>query len=146
MSKSYDLIVIGSGTAAMVATSRAAAAGWKVGVTDFRPFGGTCALRGCDPKKMLVTGAQVMDDIRRMATRGVVAPDARVVGKGVFENGHQSVALTSGAASDVYTLWITQPPPTRPFWPAMGRTFPRPLCCTAWVRPWEGLPACYQSQ
>ena len=63
MSKSYDLIVIGSGTAAMVATSRAAAAGWKVGVTDFRPFGGTCALRGCDPKKMLVTGAQVMDDI-----------------------------------------------------------------------------------
>ena len=78
MSKSYDLIVIGSGTAAMVASNRAAAAGWKVGVVDFRPFGGTCALRGCDPKKMLITGAQAIDDIRRMRTRGVVAPEARI--------------------------------------------------------------------
>ena len=29
----------------------------------------------------------------------------------VFENGAQSVTLTPGAASSVYTLWITQPPP-----------------------------------
>jgi glutathione reductase (NADPH) len=78
MAGSYDLIIIGSGTAAMVASNRASAAGRKVAVTDFRPFGGTCALRGCDPKKMLVTGAQVMDDIRRMRTRGVVAPEARM--------------------------------------------------------------------
>ncbi|HSH81298.1 MAG TPA: NAD(P)/FAD-dependent oxidoreductase [Herpetosiphonaceae bacterium] len=85
MSKSYDLIVIGSGTAAMVATNRAATAGWKVAVIDFRPFGGTCALRGCDPKKMLITGAQVMDDIRRMATRGVVAPDARIAWRDLME-------------------------------------------------------------
>nr|WP_015061137.1 NAD(P)/FAD-dependent oxidoreductase [Pseudomonas sp. K-62]BAM13973.1 hypothetical protein [Pseudomonas sp. K-62] len=78
MTKSYDLIIIGSGTAAMVASTRAAAAGWKVAVIDFRPFGGTCALRGCDPKKMLITGAQVMDDIRRMSTRGVIAPEAHI--------------------------------------------------------------------
>lgn len=85
MSKSYDLIVIGSGTAAMVATNRAAAAGWKVAVVDYRPFGGTCALRGCDPKKMLITGAQVMDDIRRMAKRGVVASDARIAWRELME-------------------------------------------------------------
>ncbi len=78
MTKSYDLIVIGSGTAAQVASHKAASAGWKVAVTDYRPFGGTCALRGCDPKKMLITGAQVMDDIWRMTGRGVVAPDARI--------------------------------------------------------------------
>lgn len=78
MPKAYDLIVIGSGTAAMVAANRVGAAGRKVAVVDYRPFGGTCALRGCDPKKMLITGAQLMDDIRRMRGRGVVAEGAHI--------------------------------------------------------------------
>ena len=60
MAKHYDLIIVGTGTAAMVAAMRARAGGWTVAVIDFRPFGGTCALRGCDPKKMLVTGAEVL--------------------------------------------------------------------------------------
>lgn len=50
----------------MVASQRTAAAGWKVAVIDFRPFGGTCALRGCDPKKMLIGGATAIDHVRRM--------------------------------------------------------------------------------
>ena len=54
----YDLIVIGTGTAAQVAASRIRKAGRSVAVIDHRPFGGTCALRGCDPKKMLVSGAE----------------------------------------------------------------------------------------
>ncbi|KUO49213.1 MAG: pyridine nucleotide-disulfide oxidoreductase [Sphingomonadales bacterium BRH_c42] len=78
MTKSYDLAIIGSGTAAMVAANRMAAAGKRVAVIDYRPFGGTCALRGCDPKKMLITGAQVMDDIRRMRGRGVAAEGAHI--------------------------------------------------------------------
>lgn len=67
----YDLIVIGSGTAAQVAVSRIRAAGWSVAVIDYRPFGGTCALRGCDPKKMLVSGEEAMDAVARMAGRGI---------------------------------------------------------------------------
>ena len=58
MSKTYDLIVIGSGTAATTVAKRVSAAGRSVAVTDFRPYGGTCALRGCDPKKMLIGGGQ----------------------------------------------------------------------------------------
>ncbi|MGE0232086.1 MAG: NAD(P)/FAD-dependent oxidoreductase [Flavobacteriaceae bacterium] len=85
MAKSYDLIVIGTGTAAMVASFRLASAGWKVAVMDYRPFGGTCALRGCDPKKMLITGAQVIDDIWRMTGRGVVAPGARIAWRELIE-------------------------------------------------------------
>ena len=85
MAKAYDLIVIGTGTAAMVASHRTASAGWKVAVIDYRPFGGTCALRGCDPKKMLITGAQVIDDIRRMGGRGVVAADARIAWRDLME-------------------------------------------------------------
>ena len=70
-SKSYDLAVIGSGTAAQVASTRVRAAGWSVAVIDHLPFGGTCALRGCDPKKMLISGAEAIDMARRMRGRGV---------------------------------------------------------------------------
>jgi glutathione reductase (NADPH) len=78
MTLAYDLFVIGSGTAATVASHRMAAAGWKVAVADYRPFGGTCALRGCDPKKVLVGAIQTIDDVRRMTGRGVVAPEAHI--------------------------------------------------------------------
>jgi glutathione reductase (NADPH) len=50
---------------------RCRAAGWTVAVIDSKPFGGTCALRGCDPKKMLVAGASVIDHARRMHGKGV---------------------------------------------------------------------------
>jgi glutathione reductase (NADPH) len=71
MAKRYDLVVIGTGTAAQVASNRVRASGWSVAVVDFRPFGGTCALRGCDPKKMLVSGVETVDMVRRMRGRGV---------------------------------------------------------------------------
>ncbi|HCY62214.1 MAG TPA: NAD(P)/FAD-dependent oxidoreductase [Oxalobacteraceae bacterium] len=71
MAKHYDLVVIGAGTAAMGVAMRVRAAGKQVAVIDYRPFGGTCALRGCDPKKMLVSGAASVDYARRMATHGV---------------------------------------------------------------------------
>jgi glutathione reductase (NADPH) len=67
----YDLIVIGTGTAAQTAAGRVRRAGRSVAVIDHRPFGGTCALRGCDPKKMLVSGAEAVDFARRMHKRGV---------------------------------------------------------------------------
>jgi glutathione reductase (NADPH) len=68
----YDVIVIGTGTAAQVVSSRVRRGGRSVAIIDHRPFGGTCALRGCDPKKMLVSGAEAADWARRMHRRGVV--------------------------------------------------------------------------
>src|SRR6266436_2432172 len=73
----YDLVVIGTGTAAQVASSRVRAAGWSVAVIDHLPFGGTCALRGCDPKKMLISGAEAVDLARRMRGRGI-AGDVKI--------------------------------------------------------------------
>ena len=73
----YDLIVIGTGTAAQVAAGRVRKAGHSVAVIDHRPFGGTCALRGCDPKKMLVTGVEAIDLAHRMHRHGV-AGDVRI--------------------------------------------------------------------
>ncbi len=67
-----DLVIIGTGTAAMVAAMRVRSAGWNVAVIDEKPFGGTCALRGCDPKKMLIAGTEVIDGFRRMQGNGVI--------------------------------------------------------------------------
>ncbi len=67
----FDLIVVGTGSAAGAVAHPCRAAGWSVAIIDSRPFGGTCANRGCDPKKVLIGGAQVVDWARRMHGRGV---------------------------------------------------------------------------
>ncbi len=47
----YDLVEIGTGTAAKKVALTCRRAGWSVAVIDHKPFGGTCPLRGCDPKR-----------------------------------------------------------------------------------------------
>ncbi len=71
MATHFDLIVIGSGSAAMTVATRCRAAGWQVAMADSRPFGGTCALRGCEPKKVLVAAAEAVDSGRRLEGKGV---------------------------------------------------------------------------
>ncbi|HVS77175.1 MAG TPA: NAD(P)/FAD-dependent oxidoreductase [Steroidobacteraceae bacterium] len=71
MGTRYDLIVVGSGVAASGVASRVRQAGRSVAVIDCRPLGGTCALRGCDPKKVLVSGAETVRAARRLDGRGV---------------------------------------------------------------------------
>jgi glutathione reductase (NADPH) len=69
--ETFDLLVIGSGSAAQAVASRCRKAGWTVAMIDKRPFGGTCALRGCDPKKVLVDAAAAVDAARRLSGKGV---------------------------------------------------------------------------
>jgi glutathione reductase (NADPH) len=71
MTQRFDLVCIGTGAAASTVASRCRAAGRTVAIIDKRPFGGTCALRGCDPKKVLVGAADVVDWARRMKGSGV---------------------------------------------------------------------------
>ncbi len=77
MPQAYDLVVVGTGVAAGVVASRVRKAGWSVAIIDCRPFGGTCQLRGCDPKKVLVGGAEAVDLVRRLHGHGV-AGDTRI--------------------------------------------------------------------
>jgi glutathione reductase (NADPH) len=78
MSRKFDLVAIGTGSAASAAASRCRRAGWQVAVVDSRPFGGTCALRGCDPKKVVVGAAEVADWARRMDGKGVRSGQLRI--------------------------------------------------------------------
>ena len=71
MSESYDLIVIGAGMAGVSAANKCASQGWKVAIVDALPYGGTCALRGCDPKKILRRGAEIIDSARLMRGKGI---------------------------------------------------------------------------
>ncbi len=69
--KKYDVFVIGSGMAGMTVANRCAASGLKVGITDELPYGGTCALRGCDPKKVIIGATEVRDFAERLKGKGI---------------------------------------------------------------------------
>ncbi|HZW65940.1 MAG TPA: NAD(P)/FAD-dependent oxidoreductase [Hanamia sp.] len=66
----FDVVVIGSGSGYNVAR-RCAAAGKKTAIIDYQPFGGTCALRGCDPKKVLVGIAHVLSLNEQLIGKGI---------------------------------------------------------------------------
>jgi glutathione reductase (NADPH) len=71
MNESYDLIVIGAGMAGVAAATKCATECWRVAIVDSLPYGGTCALRGCDPKKILRRGAEIIDSARLMRGKGI---------------------------------------------------------------------------
>lgn len=72
MQRAFDVVVIGSGSAGTSAAVAASKRGRSVAVIDELPFGGTCALRGCDPKKVLVAAASVVDSAQRLAEIGTL--------------------------------------------------------------------------
>ncbi|HEX2869516.1 MAG TPA: NAD(P)/FAD-dependent oxidoreductase [Ignavibacteriales bacterium] len=73
MKADFDLMIIGTGLAGEAAARRCSQAEWKVAITDELPYGGTCAQRGCDPKKVLVGAAYLVDWSRRMKGNGIVS-------------------------------------------------------------------------
>ncbi|MBT3551524.1 MAG: NAD(P)/FAD-dependent oxidoreductase [Rhodospirillaceae bacterium] len=63
MEQHYDVIVLGAGNAGFAPAGMAKEAGKSVLVIDGRDFGGTCALRGCVPKKVLVAAGDALNVI-----------------------------------------------------------------------------------
>ncbi|HTG39482.1 glutathione-disulfide reductase [Sphingomonas sp.] len=60
----YDLFVIGAGSGGTRAARVAAAYGARVAVAEEYRVGGTCVIRGCVPKKLLIYGAHFAEDLR----------------------------------------------------------------------------------
>jgi glutathione reductase (NADPH) len=60
---SYDLLVIGAGSGGVRAARVAAGYGARVAIVEEHRIGGTCVVRGCVPKKLLVYGAHFAEDL-----------------------------------------------------------------------------------
>ena len=70
----YDLFVIGAGSGGVRAARIAAAHGAKVAIAEEHKVGGTCVIRGCVPKKLLVYGAHFAEDLNDAAMFGWDVP------------------------------------------------------------------------
>ena len=60
----YDLFVIGGGSGGVRAARMAAQTGARVALAEEYRLGGTCVIRGCIPKKLLVYASQFAENIR----------------------------------------------------------------------------------
>lgn len=64
MTNEFDLIVIGGGSGGVRSARWSAAKGKNVAICEEDRYGGTCVLRGCIPKKMMVYGSHFADDMK----------------------------------------------------------------------------------
>ena len=73
----FDLFVIGAGSGGVRAARIAAATARKVAIAEEYRVGGTCVIRGCVPKKLLVYGAHFAEDLDDAAMFGWDVPQKR---------------------------------------------------------------------
>ncbi len=71
----YNLVVLGGGTAGLVAAVIAAGLGGKVALVEKGLLGGDCLNFGCVPSKTLLRSARAAAEVRNAARFGVRVPD-----------------------------------------------------------------------
>tara|TARA_Y100001968_G_scaffold194188_1_gene178128 strand:- start:255 stop:1643 length:1389 start_codon:yes stop_codon:yes gene_type:complete len=71
LENSFDLIVLGAGSGGLAAAKRAASYGARVAIVEGDRVGGTCVIRGCVPKKLLVYGSLYREHIESAKSFGV---------------------------------------------------------------------------
>lgn len=67
----FDVFVMGTGKSGKDVAHACADAGWKVAIADNREYGGVCANRGCDPKKVLVSFTKILKRAEQMKGLGI---------------------------------------------------------------------------
>src|SRR3546814_10004065 len=82
----FDLFVIGAGSGGVRASRVAAAHGAKVAVAEEYRVGGTCVIRGCVPKKLLIYGAHFAEDLKDARRFGWNVPDCDFEWKTLRDN------------------------------------------------------------
>lgn len=86
MAHDFDLITLGAGSGGVAASRRAALHGARVAIVEGDRVGGTCVLRGCVPKKLLMYAAQLGDGLQEARGYGWEVPAPR------FEMGRWAAA------------------------------------------------------
>ncbi len=74
----FDLFTIGAGSGGVAASRRAAAYGARVAIAEAVRIGGTCVLRGCVPKKLLIYGVHFAEELHDAAGYGWTIDGARL--------------------------------------------------------------------
>jgi len=87
----FDLIVIGAGSGGLAAAKRAASYGAKVAIVEGDRVGGTCVIRGCVPKKLLVYGSLYREQLEAAPSFGVEIKEARIDAGVLLANVRQEV-------------------------------------------------------
>ena len=75
MSQTYDLIVIGGGSAGLVAAGGAGILGAKVALIEKAKLGGDCLYTGCVPSKTLIRSARFASDMKQASDFGFSISD-----------------------------------------------------------------------
>jgi dihydrolipoamide dehydrogenase len=76
--RTFDAVVIGAGPGGYVAAIRLAQLGKKVALVEKESLGGVCINWGCIPSKALIAAANLVEDVRGAAERGILAESPRV--------------------------------------------------------------------
>ena len=96
----YDLLVIGAGSGGVRAARVAAGHGAKVAIAEEHRIGGTCVIRGCVPKKLLVYGAHFAEDLVDARRFGWHIEDTRFDWPTLRDNVLAEVTRLSGLYTD----------------------------------------------
>ena len=96
----YDLFVIGAGSGGVRAARVSSAHGAKVAIAEEPKVGGTCVIRGCVPKKLLVYGAHFAEDIADARRFGWEVPACTFNWPTLRDNVLAEVTRLEGAYTD----------------------------------------------
>ena len=99
----FDLFVIGAGSGGVRAARVSAAYGARVAIAEEHKVGGTCVIRGCVPKKLLVYGAHFAEDLDDAAMFGWDVPHKRFDWPTLRDNVLGEVGRLEGAYTDTLT-------------------------------------------
>ena len=99
----YDLFVIGAGSGGVRAARVAAGHGARVAIAEEHRVGGTCVIRGCVPKKLLVFGAHFAEDLDDAAMFGWDIPQKTFNWPVLRDNVLAEVTRIEGAYTDTLT-------------------------------------------
>lgn len=97
----YDLFVIGGGSGGVRASRVAAAHGARVAVAEEFRVGGTCVIRGCVPKKLLVYGAHFAEDLADARRFGWDVPQCAFDWKALRDNVLSEVTRLEGIYGEI---------------------------------------------
>ncbi len=139
MEDDYDLVVIGAGSGGVAAARRAAAHGARVAIIEADRVGGTCVIRGCVPKKLMMYAAGYRAAFAEAAAYGwnPVEPTfdlerwaqakAREIDRleGIYRNllAQSGVELLAGrkpADPILINTWVARRSPPRAGWTSAG--------------------------